>query len=301
MTDQFNSIADLFGGTTQLRAWWQNPTSWRVDTVDATGENDLHTDATGTWAWDYESNTATRESGTSAPVRLPRADDLLAPTLARRLLSEAAPSEVTRLPNKRIAGRDAAGLRLVPSDPRTTISRIDVWALPSSGLALAVDVYAKGTSATTLTSVMLDLSTSRPSTSTIAFTPPDGAKVQVEGRADIVTALDQFGRTQPPETLAGLDRGQTTDLGAVGVYGRGVTQLIALPLSARLNGSFQHQLTSAVGASAAAAGTTLGVGPVNLLLTTTRANGSAWLLVGTVDQATLAQAAAEVPDVRGRP
>src|ERR1700761_1878400 len=40
VTDQFNSIADLFGGTTQLRAWWRGPDDWRVDTIDATGEDD---------------------------------------------------------------------------------------------------------------------------------------------------------------------------------------------------------------------------------------------------------------------
>jgi hypothetical protein len=300
VTDQFNSIADLFGGTTQLRAWWQGPQSWRVDTVDLTGEQDLHTDPSGTWSWDYESNTASRQTTLNAAVRLPRADDLLAPTLARRLLSQAQPQEVTRLGNQRVAGHDATGLRLVPSDPHTTIARVDVWALASNGLALRVDVYAKGTSATTLTSTMLDVSTARPDTSIIAFTPPTGAKVRVERQTDIVTALDQFGRSTPPSTLAGLVRSTATALGAVGVYGRGVTMLIALPLSPRLNSSFQKQLGTAVGATTAPAGTTLTVGPVNLLLTTTRPNGSAWLLVGTVDAATLTQAAGEVPDVRGR-
>jgi hypothetical protein len=300
VTDQFNSIADLFGGTTTLRAWWRGSQDWRVDTIDVTGEEDLHQDATGTWDWNYEANTATREGGDNAPVRLPRADDLLAPTLARRLLSEADAGEVTRLADRRIAGRDVAGLRLTPSDPHTTISRVDVWAVPASGLAVQVDVYGKGSSTTTLTSTMLDLSTAQPGESTIAFTPPAGAKIRVAERSDIVTALDQLGRAHPPSTLAGLDRATTTGLGAVGAYGRGVTMMIALPLSPRLTGTFEKELGAAVGASTAPAGTALEVGPVNLLLTTERPNGSAWLLVGTVDSATMTQAAGELPAVFGR-
>jgi hypothetical protein len=300
VTDQFNSIADLFGGTTELRAWWRGPQDWRVDTIDLTGEQDLHQDATGTWDWNYETNTATREGGDNAPVRLPRADDLLAPTLARRLLDQADANEVTRLPDRRVAGHDVAGLRLTPSDAHTTISRVDVWALPSSGLAVQVDVYGLGSSATTLTSTMLDLSTTRPSVSSIAFTPPVGAKLRVAERSDIVTALDQLGRVRPPTTLAGLDRTSTTGLGSVGVYGRGVTMMIALPLSSRLATSFEKELGAAVGTTTAPAGTSLRVGPVNLLLTAQFGNGSAWLLVGTVDSDTLTQAAGQVPPVFGR-
>ena len=300
VTDQFNSIADLFGGTTTLRAWWAGTDNWRVDTINVSGEQDLHQDSTGTWDWNYESNTATREGGDNAAVRLPRADDLLAPTLARRLLSQAQSDEVARLANRRIAGHDVAGLRLVPAQAHSTISHVDVWALPSSGLAVQVDVYGNGSSATTLTSTMLDLSTSHPAASTIAFSPPVGAKVRVAERSDIVTALDQFGRGRPPSTLGGLEQESTTGLGAVGVYGRGVTMMIALPLSPRLAATFVKELGAAVGATTAPAGTTLGVGPVNLLLTTQRSNGSAWLLVGTVDTATLTQAAGEVPIVFGR-
>jgi outer membrane lipoprotein-sorting protein len=299
VTDQFNSIADLFGGTSQLRVWWRGPQQWRVDTIAATGEQDLHHDSSGTWQWDYESNTATRIGNSDATVRLPRADDLLAPTLGRRLLSQAQPTEVTRLANRRIAGRDTAGLRLTPSESQSTISHVDVWALPSSGLTLAVDVYGRGSSATVMTSTMLDLSTSVPGAATIAFSPPDGAKIRVAQNNDIVTAIDQFGRTRTPDQLAGLDRQSATGLGGVGVYGHGVTLLVALPLSSRLAGSFTRQLTDAVGASTADAGTALGVGPVNLLLTTRRANGSAWLLVGTVDAATLTQAASALPEVFG--
>ena len=40
------------------------------------------------------------------------------------------------------AGHAAAGLRLVPENARSTIARVDIWADQSSGLPLAVKVYA---------------------------------------------------------------------------------------------------------------------------------------------------------------
>src|SRR6202035_2507096 len=75
LSTQLNSVNDLFGGTTQLRVWWRASDDWRVDSIDLAGETDLHHDATGTWAWNYESNTAQRTSEPVLPiVRIPRAD-----------------------------------------------------------------------------------------------------------------------------------------------------------------------------------------------------------------------------------
>ena len=97
VTDQFGSIADLFGGRSQLRVWWRSSADWRVDAVTFAGESDVHHDATGDWSWNYESNTVSRTDQTVAPaVRLPTATDLLPPQLARRLLSQASPSEASR-------------------------------------------------------------------------------------------------------------------------------------------------------------------------------------------------------------
>src|SRR3712207_7111533 len=45
------------------------------------------------------------------------------------------------------SGRDAAGLRLTPSDPDTTIGRVDIWADatgdPATALPLRVEVSAR--------------------------------------------------------------------------------------------------------------------------------------------------------------
>ena len=299
VTTQFNSISDLFGGSVQLRVWWRGENDWRVDTVALTGETDRHRDPTGTWVWDYESNTATRIPGADEPaVRLPRADDLVPATLARRLLNQADAAHVTRLSDDRIAGHDAAGLRLRPGDAQSTIDHVDVWALPSSGLAVRVNIYGKGDSAAVLTTSLLDLSTAEPAAAVTAFDPPAAAKQRDEQQPDIVAALDQLGRAHPPAVLAGLPREQTTGLGSVGVYGRGITLLVAVPLPPRLARTLTRQITGTVGATAVGEGTMLGVGPVNLLLTT-RINGSAWLLAGTITTPGLEKAAGELPIVEG--
>lgn len=293
------SVNDLLGGTTQLRVWWRSPADWRVDSIDASGETDLHHDVGGTWAWDYEANSARRSiESASAQVRLPRTDDLVPGDLARRLLSEADGGGATRLPNARVAGHDAAGLRLRVADPRSTIRHIDVWALPSSGLPLRVAVYGADARPVVTTSVY-DLDTSRPSSATTAFRPPPGAQAQVGRPSDIVAVIDQFGRSEPPSRVAGLARRTSLTLGAVGVYGRGVTLLAAIPLSSRLAGTVVPQLRSVPGMVEDGAGIAVGVGPVNVQLSPPTGFGARWLLVGTVTAATLRAAAPALPPAYG--
>jgi hypothetical protein len=298
-TDQFNAITDLLGARTQMRIWSLGPDQWRVDTVNVTGETDLHHFAGTTWTWDYEDNRAAiDESDGAEEVRLPRSDDLTPPNLARRLLSEATADEVTRLPSARVAGHDAAGLRLRPKEAQSTVDRVDIWALPS-GLPVRVAVYAKGSSTAVVSTSFLQLATSAPSVADISFTPPPSARVR-QTRTDLLSFIDRLGRAQPPASLAGLPRGSANaGLGAVGVYGRGVTQLIAVPLPQRIAFPLLDQLEQAAGAVRTDAGIALGVTGLNLLLGQAEADGGAWLVTGTVTAETLSRAIAELPPTNG--
>ena len=130
-TDRLGQLADLLGSRTRVRAWYASPTSYRVDTQLIAGEDDLIVDPAGSWRWSYEQNLATRTA--TGGARLPEAVDLTPPELGRRLLSEADPGEVTRLPSRTVAGVDAPGLRVVPADPRSTVTAVDVWPTPSPG------------------------------------------------------------------------------------------------------------------------------------------------------------------------
>jgi hypothetical protein len=292
VTQQFRDVADLFGGTTQLRAWYRGPRDWRVDAITVAGESDVHASPAGTWTWDYESNRATWTSGVRAPdARLPIAADLLPTSLARRLLSEAVAGQVHRLPAKRIAGRSAPGLRLIPHAPGSTIDHVDVWADERTGLALGVDVYGSGT--TVLSTRFLDFSTRLPSRSDTAFVPPATAQVLTLDAPDIAAEINQFGEITPPPSLAGLVRNPALPaFGAIGVYGSGVTELVAVPLPDEVAFSLYRQLEET--ATTGKYGLTLSVGPLSLLLTDANVSGGSWLLTGTVTPELLNRAAGKL-------
>jgi hypothetical protein len=297
VTDQFGSIADLFGGRTQLRAWYRSASDWRVDAIGFAGETDVHHDESGDWSWNYEANTVDRTGSPVAPqVRLPAAADLLPPELGRRLLSQALPQEASRIGSERIAGRSAPGLRITPQQPASSIAAVDVWADAATGLPLRVRVQGKQAGNAALTSSFLDFSPSQPPASVTRFVPPLNARVSDRPSQDLITAIDQFGSVTPPTRLAGLDRNrQLPGLGSVAVYGRGVTELVAVPLPTRLGYSLSQELADATGADPDEPRLSLTVGPLTLLLSSARRQDAAWLLVGTVTAETLAGAAAELP------
>jgi len=292
---QLPELVELFADRTTTRVWWRGPEDWRVDTVTLTGETGVHRNGATTWTWEYEANRATN---TGVPdLRTPRPDDLLPSELGRRLLSEAEPEEVTRIPAERIAGIDAPGLRLRPREPQSNVDRVDIWADPDTGLALRVAVYGKGAAQPTVTTSFLDIDFQRPSEAVTGFAPPPGARVQMEEVDDVVAAADRFGQLVPPERLAGLDRREQAEgLGSVGDYGRGVTVLVAVPLPPDFADPLRAQLAEAPGVDLTnPLGTTVTVGPFSVLLTDGR-DGTSFLLTGTVDLATLERAAQDLRD-----
>ena len=119
VADRFTDVAALFGERTRLRVWWRSADAWRVDKLLATGETDLVHDAGGTVEWSYERDRA--EFGLDPAVRLPRTADLLPPAVAERLAARRGGRRASRLPDRRVAGRVALGLRLVPG--RTAVER----------------------------------------------------------------------------------------------------------------------------------------------------------------------------------
>jgi hypothetical protein len=296
VTGQFDSLARLLGGSTRMRVWWRSARDWRVDSIAATGEVGQHRTLTGLWTWDYEDNRVTLDQGLLNPaVRLPVAADLLPSALARRLLTDATSAELTTLPSRRVAGRDTQGLRLRPADRRTTISHVDVWADAASGIPLRVDVVGARSAAPTMSSQFTDFSTAVPSASVTAFSPPDPSRVRLRGVPDLVAFISRFGDVVPPATLAGLPRNDALRPdGAIGVYGRGVTELVVVPLPAGQAGGVRRQLATAPGVADTPAGLALTVGPLGLLLAKEDDLATAWLLTGTVTAATMTAAAAEL-------
>lgn len=292
LSSDFGNVADLFGQRTTLRVWWRTADDWRVDQITATGETDLAHDAAGTTSWDFESNRATR---TGLPVvRLPQASDLTPPALAHDLLDSARPSEATTIGPARIAGVAAPGLRMKPQDPRTSITRVEVWVEPRSGLPLKVAVYGADRGRAALTSTFDSVSLARPAAKETAFVPAPGVRTRFEDVVDLAAAANAYAPFIAPPSLDGLSRRGGDETGAVGIYGRGPTLLIAIPLRDRVARPLRNQLDITPGATQTDAGTALARDPFNLLLTVTSQRDHTWLLAGTVTPATLAAAAADL-------
>ena len=291
--DALSGLSGLLGGTSRVRVWWQGSSVWRTATLRPTGETDLVHSPGHTVRWVYESKNATMYPDVG--VRLPTSVDLLPPELARRVLAGAHRSELRRIPARRVAGRDALGLRLTPSDPQAAIGRVDLWADRATGVPLRVEVTARGASRPAMVSRFLDFTVGRPARSALAFRPPMDSHLHFDTVVDLASAVDRFASRVPPESLAGLSARRAGGTpGSVGVYGRGPTVLLAIPLWERTGDRVRHDLTGQPGVRATRRGLVVDAAPLHLLLGRPEHNGTSWLLAGTVTQQALARAARQL-------
>ncbi len=238
---RFGDVAALLGGTTRARVWWASTGSWRVARLLPSGEQDLY--AVGenlTVSWDYERNRQRTTVGTDA-VRLPRVDDLLPPQAARRLLGALGPDDrVTAAPGRRIAGQDAAGLRVVPASGDATLGAVDVWLDAAGGLPLAVAVRDRA-GGTAFESAFLGVELRAPAAADVAVPTPEGARIETGDVPDLVALVDRYARSAFPGTLAGRGRvagvlaspsgaGQDQEQGGTATYGSGLARFVVVPL-----------------------------------------------------------------------
>jgi hypothetical protein len=291
-SESFATLAQLLGENTQLRVWWRSADDWRVDRLRSTGETDLFRHGRGIVRWVFESQTATYSP--VSKIRLPDASDLSPPTFARSLLQGVHEAELSRLPARRIVGIHAPGLRLIPNEKATTVGRVDIWADPDSGLPLAVELYGVGEHRPVLTTTVRELELGAPPTTTTHFRLAEGVRVRYEESVDVAAAANAFAPYDLPISLAGLRARDGQDPGAVGIYGRGPTTLIAVPLRGRVAWPLRRQLQDRGTAQLTEVGTLASVGPVQLLITPPREQRGAFLLAGTVTAETLQQAATEL-------
>jgi hypothetical protein len=287
--DRFSDVGALLGQPTRLRAWWRDADHWRVDQLLVAGETDLVHDGDRTTQWDYEHAEATVSR--DPDIRLPRSADLVPPELARRFLRGVKDADVTRIPARRVAGTSAPGLRIVPSSKLSSIDHVDLWADPESGVPLRVEVYADE-DRPAYTTTFSDFSSARPGAEDVAFTPTPTTKVSLDDVLDIADAANQYAPLVPPDSAAGLEKTSASD-GAVGVYGRGLTQVIAIPLRDREADALRDQLDSTPGVEHPGERTVVTVGPLGVILTGKQGDGG-WLLAGTLTRDALVQAADDV-------
>ncbi|MCU1346058.1 MAG: hypothetical protein JWL70_2324 [Acidimicrobiia bacterium] len=291
----------LLGETSKLRAWYAAPQRWRVDDITTSGEHDMYAGSplpegfarqgnrrrlpgATVITWDSQSRRVGRLDNRSQ-VRLPWSFDLLPPELGRRLLHDAAPSELSSIDPVRVGGRVAVGVRIVPAGSASTIARADIWADASTGVVLRVDVISTVTGKPALESRFLEVSLTRPSESTITFVAPPGARIsQNADPRDLVQQLASANYSKLPDTVDGLRR-RTTGDSPVSTYGEGLTAVaigalpnvlvpqglqIVLPLAPRPWGGQARVLPTAL---------------LNVMLVTK--DGTTYAIVGLVNLETL--------------
>ena len=294
VASRFTDVGELLGEKTLMRVWWRSPDDWRVDKLLTAGETDLIHHGDQTLEWSYEKDEAT---GYFDPdIRLPRTADLLPPALGARAVVDADRDSLERIDDRVVAGRRALGLRVQPSAHGASIDHVDIWADADSGIPLRLEVYAKGTDQPAFTSEFREFSANPPPAASTEFTVPDGSKISFDDVLDIADAANQYADLIPPKQLGGLDRTEQTR-GAVGVYGAGMTQLVAIPLWDRAAVPLRKQLRTSPEVSDLPEGTSLTIGPLGVLLTE-YPDGDGWLLAGTVTPETLRKAARQIqPDL----
>lgn len=288
--ESLSSVARILGDTSSVRIWWSGPDSWRTATLRPTGE-------TGHWhregrmvRWVYESKRVTISP--DVPVRLPISVDVLPHVLADRVLAGARPEELSRIGVARVAGRDTDGLRLTPSAPQSSIDHVDVWVDRGTGVPLEVEVVGDGEVGVALSTSMLDVSFAAPTREELAFTPPPDATLHFDEALDLAAAADRYADRTVPDALAGLPA-RAEGVRSVGVYGRGPTLLLAVPLRDSDAERLRDELAERPGAVCVPEGWVVTTGPLQLMVTAPASAGS-WLVSGTVTQEAAVTAAGEL-------
>ena len=228
---ELGAVRDLLTGTTRIRSWHAGPDAWRVATLSTTGEADVYRVAGSTYRWDFENNLLVQILG-DISVRLPWPVDLLPPELARRLLHSAvAGDSITSIAPRRVAGTTAAGLRLRPSDPDTTVERVDIWADPRTGLPLRVEIAGTAHGRPVFSTAFLEVTQRPPSTGVLAVPRSAAADFATTSSQDLAAITEVFPDALPPPSLAGRARHTPVPLlPGVGWYGTGFGSFVAVSL-----------------------------------------------------------------------
>jgi hypothetical protein len=291
-----SDITSLLDGVTKMRVWQAAPDRWRVDVLSDAGERDTYQTPHSSSIWDSGSQLLTRINGDPS-IRLPRAADLVPPALAVRLLREAGPSaRLTVLPPSRVAGRAVSGLRVVPSDPASTIGRIDIWADVRNGLPLQVQVFARGAGHPALETEFFQVSSWHPDNRILTPQRGPGTGFTVTSAKSFQGALNNLDPEVLPESLDGRGINPiSAQIAPVGVYGNGLSIFAVLTL----RGATGHSLMDGAEAdggvpltTADGSGVLVSAPLVTVVMMHRTGSYDTFLLVGLADASVLEQAAA---------
>jgi outer membrane lipoprotein-sorting protein len=288
----FTDVTSLLASEARLRVWWLGPTNWRVAQLKDAGETDLIRRGNRLVRWQYGSQTFTlfREP----TVRLPRSSDVVPPALAAHALSGVRASQVSRLPERRVAGRVALGLRITPGNKISTIGRVDIWADAESGVVLRVELYANSQVTPTFVSEFKALEDTAPDPARLSVQPPTGTTVSTDDVLDLADGADQFAPYRFANNMLGLPRSSAEQRG-VGLYRAGPTWLLVMPMQDRAAHPLRDQLRLTPGAREDDVGVFAELGPLSVVVTSGGEFRGHVLVAGTVTPQALRQAALALP------
>jgi hypothetical protein len=236
-------VTALTSGVTEMRTWYAGQDRWRVDVLGPGTEHDVYQTPYAQFSWDYGDNQLTEVVG-DQPIRLPRAADVTPPELARRVLAIAPGDRVEPLAAKRVAGVRAAGLRLVPASPDTTVAHVDIWADPATGLPLQAEITARGGLRPVFVTRFLEIHFRAPDPDVL--TPPaerEGIGFNVTEAPDILGAINRRRPVFLPDRIAGAQRRSAVPgLTAADAYGTGLSAFVVAGLPGRFGGQAFQQI-----------------------------------------------------------
>jgi hypothetical protein len=294
-------LTSLLNGATKMRVWQATPTRWRVDVLSDAGERDTYQlSGCRSYIWDSGDELLTEVRGPQV-YRLPRPADLVPPALALRLLSEAGRQASYRvIAPVRVAGRHAAGLRVTPADPASTIGRIDIWADPSSGLPLLVEIFGRGLGRPALESQFFQVSPWHADQRVLTPVRAPGTGFTVTRSGNLAGVLSNLGLVALPAQLAGRIR-QPVQHGfeQVGVYGGGLSTFVVLGVRGSDGRNLIPDAISAGGTPlsiASGPGVVIGAPLINAIIFRPAGFFVTFLMAGTVSAGLLEQAATDLAE-----
>jgi hypothetical protein len=294
-------LTSLLNGATKMRVWQAAPDRWRVDVLSDAGERDTYQlGGCRSYIWDSGDQLLTEVRGRQT-YRLPRPADLVPPALALRLLSEAGRQARYRvIAPVRVAGRSAAGLRVTPTDPASAIGRVDIWADPSSGLPLLVEIFGRGPGRPALESQFFQVSSWHPDQRTLTPVRAAGTGFTVTRPRNLAGALSNLGLVALPAELGGRVR-QPVQPGfeEIGVYGGGLSTFVVLGVRGSDGRNLIPDAISAGGTPLSVAsgpGVVIGAPLVNAILFRPPGFFVTFLMAGTISTDLLEQAATDLAE-----
>lgn len=298
----FASVTPLLDGVTRMRVWQASADYWRVDALSDAGESDTYQAGRNAYVWNSGAELLTGIFG-QQPVRLPRAADFVPSALAIRIIEQAGPQARLRVISpRRVSGRSAAGLAVIPASAQSTIGQADIWADPGTGLPLLVEVFGRGSATPALSAEFLQAGPWQPVMSVITPHRGPGTGFTSTTPGSFAGLLRNLGRARLPARLDGFPRRRSPPgYCQIGLYGNGLATFAVFPFSPPAGGQL---MTDALDAGAARfpvgddTGVVASAPLVSLVLLRPDRSADTFLLVGLVSETTLETAAQELTQRR---